>query len=134
MKMNYRRHITAITFFSPLFLAMTVTPGMATENGTPSTAAGTYDFGAGFLPHTTDLGTFGSRVAYYSAHANLDNAGNKKKCPVLSASTHYEPGLAEDDRSNAIRRALRFWCDSTVFQNGHGHGRTNTGWSIITQQ
>ncbi|MGM3184295.1 MULTISPECIES: SphA family protein [Dickeya] len=81
MKMNYRRNITAITFFSPLFLAMTVTPGMATENGTPSTAAGTYDFGAGFLPHTTDLGTFGSRVAYYSAHANLDNAGNKKNAP-----------------------------------------------------
>ncbi|WP_258235646.1 hypothetical protein [Dickeya zeae] len=78
MKMNYRTHITAITFSFPLFWGVAITPAMATENGTPSTAAGTYDFGAGFLPRTTDLGTFGSRVAYYSAHANLDSTGNKK--------------------------------------------------------
>ncbi|MCO7262949.1 SphA family protein [Dickeya zeae] len=90
MKMNYRTHITAITLSFPLFWGVAITPAMATENGTPSTAAGTYDFGAGFLPRTTDLGTFGSRVAYYSAHANLDSTGNKKNTPfslqVLSMS------------------------------------------------
>ncbi|MGM3161667.1 SphA family protein [Dickeya undicola] len=90
MKMIYRSKLALFSFFLPLFCGLAVTPAMATENGTPSTAAGTYDFGAGFLPPTTDLGTFGSRVAYYSAHANLDNTGNKKNAPfslqVLSMS------------------------------------------------
>lgn len=48
----------------------------ATENGAPSTPIGLYDFGTGFMPPTTDLGTFASRLAFYSSDTLHNNNGN----------------------------------------------------------
>lgn len=78
------------TALSLLFIILSGESAQATESGTPTTAAGTYDFGAGFLPPATSLGTFGSRVAFYTAHTNRDKSGVKQNAPfslqVLSLS------------------------------------------------
>lgn len=53
----------------------------ASENGTPTTAPGLYDFGAGFLPPATPNGAWGFRTSYYSAHKNVSASGEKINDP-----------------------------------------------------
>ncbi|WP_437882227.1 SphA family protein [Pseudomonas sp. LRF_L74] len=65
----------------------------ATENGSPTTPNGVYDFGAGFTPPATPLGTFGLRTAYYSANRLMDGDGHKSavdfSIDVLSIGAAY---------------------------------------------
>ncbi|OOC14085.1 hypothetical protein BM451_07940 [Dickeya dadantii] len=86
---NISSFIRNLLIFSTFSTIMTGV-AQAAENGTPTTAAGVYDFGTGFLPPTTDFGTFGSRIAFYTAHTNRDNNGNTLNAPfslqVLSMS------------------------------------------------
>lgn len=48
----------------------------ATENGSPTTTFGVYEFGAGITPPPSDVGTFGVRTGYYSAKSLKNNQGN----------------------------------------------------------
>ncbi len=48
----------------------------ATENAAPTTAAGVFDFGAGFMPPTTPNGTVGMRISNYRANVIKDSHGN----------------------------------------------------------
>jgi hypothetical protein len=67
--------------------------GFATESGAPTTAMGVYDFGTGFMPPATDVGTFGLRTAYYDANSvtndNGDDSGNDFSLSVLSVGIAY---------------------------------------------
>ena len=66
---------------------------LATENGSPTTAMGLLDFGAGYLPPTSDNGAVGFRAAYYSTDTQKDNDGNDTgndfSLDVLSLSLAY---------------------------------------------
>ncbi|WP_120429760.1 SphA family protein [Acinetobacter baylyi] len=53
----------------------------AAENGTPTTAAGLYDFGTGFLPPATPYGTFAVRSSFYTANKNISASGSKINDP-----------------------------------------------------
>lgn len=84
------------TMLPRILLALTCSysaASMATENGSPTTAMGLLDFGAGYLPPTTDNGTVGFRAAYYSTDAQKDNDGNDTgndfSLDVLSLSMAY---------------------------------------------
>lgn len=84
------------TMLPRILLALTCSysaASMATENGTPTTAMGLLDFGAGYLPPSTDNGTVGFRAAYYSTDAQKDNDGNDTgndfSLDVLSLSMAY---------------------------------------------
>jgi len=65
----------------------------ATENGAPTTAAGVYDFGAGFMPPVSPDGALSLRTAYYNANRLMNSDG--KRTPVdfslnvLSVSVAY---------------------------------------------
>ncbi|WP_372390261.1 transporter [Xanthomonas sp. NCPPB 3582] len=65
----------------------------ATENGAPSTPMGLYDFGGGFMPPSTPVGTFGARAAYYSTDRLNDGAGRRSpndfSLDVLSLGLAY---------------------------------------------
>lgn len=73
--MSYRQWL-----LTPLIIALTIyllpTSTYATENGSPTTAAGVFDFGAGFMPPSTPNGTVGMRVSNYRATVLTDNNGN----------------------------------------------------------
>ncbi|PPC74530.1 hypothetical protein C4K68_24720 [Pokkaliibacter plantistimulans] len=73
--MNYPRSIRAVSGTIALFASIGC---YATESGSPTTAAGVYDFGAGFMPPASDIGAFGTRVAYYSTTARKDSHGNNQ--------------------------------------------------------
>lgn len=84
------------TMLTRILLTLTFgysTASLATENGSPTTAMGLLDFGAGYLPPTTDNGTVGFRAAYYSTDAQKDNDGNDTgndfSLDVLSLSMAY---------------------------------------------
>ncbi|WP_218781803.1 SphA family protein [Chromohalobacter israelensis] len=66
---------------------------LATENGSPTTAMGVYDFGSGFLPPATPHGSFGLRTAWYSADdqktADGTSSGNDFSLDVLSIGLSY---------------------------------------------
>ena len=69
------------------------TASLATENGSPSTAYGVYDFGAGFTPPPTPNGTLGLRTNYYRATSLRDrhgrDSGNDFSIDVLSLGLAY---------------------------------------------
>lgn len=69
------------------------TASLATENGSPSTAYGVYDFGAGFTPPPTPNGTLGLRINYYRATSLRDrhgrDSGNDFSIDVLSLGLAY---------------------------------------------
>ncbi|TDV97031.1 hypothetical protein BDK62_108133 [Halomonas alkaliantarctica] len=84
------------TMLTPILLTLAFgysAVSLATENGSPTTAMGLLDFGAGYLPPTTDNGTVGFRAAYYSTDAQKDNDGNDTgndfSLDVLSLSMAY---------------------------------------------
>ncbi|WP_163576173.1 SphA family protein [Halomonas faecis] len=66
--------------------------GHATENGSPTTPAGLYDFGAGFMPPPSPVGTFGLRTAFYSTNTLKDGSGNDQ--PVDFSLDLLSIGLA----------------------------------------
>ncbi len=74
-------------------LSLTAAVAPATENGSPSTALGLYDFGTGFMPPATEGGTLGLRTAYYSAADLKDGDGNTApgdfSMDVLSVAIAY---------------------------------------------
>lgn len=74
-------------------LSLTATTALATENGSPSTAVGLYDFGAGFMPPATPGGALGMRTAYYSATDLKDGDGDSApvdfSMDVLSVAVAY---------------------------------------------
>jgi|GEM_PF-3082276 len=65
----------------------------ATESGSPTTAFGVYDFGAGFTPPPTPHGTLGLRSNFYRATAIRDSHGrdngNDLSIDVLSLGLAY---------------------------------------------
>ncbi|MCX2525316.1 SphA family protein [Larsenimonas rhizosphaerae] len=69
-----------------------ILPAYATENGSPTTAMGAYDFGSGFMP-PSDTDTFGFRVAYYSTDDLRLNDGSRSpndfSLDVLSVGVSY---------------------------------------------
>ncbi|MCM2972922.1 SphA family protein [Larsenimonas suaedae] len=69
------------------------TSAHATENGSPTTAMGTYTFGSGFLPPATPTGTFGLRTAYYTTDDlrlnNGDRSDNDLSIDVFSVGVAY---------------------------------------------
>ncbi|WP_426117226.1 SphA family protein [Pseudomonas sp. DSP3-2-2] len=70
---NRARHFVALTFS----LLGAWTSAEATENGSPTTTFGVYDFGAGMTPPPTANGTIGVRTGYYSARTLKDSHGNR---------------------------------------------------------
>jgi len=64
-----------------------------TENGSPTTAVGVYDFGAGMMPPATPFGTVGVRTAFYSTNVQKDRHGrsvdNHLSLDVLSIAAAY---------------------------------------------
>lgn len=85
--MQYRQHI--LNVFTCFFGLAYFNTAYASENGTPSTAAGLYDFGTGFLPPATPYGTVALRTSYYNANKNLDHSGNKINSPFsLNVQTY----------------------------------------------
>ncbi|KAA6174833.1 transporter [Pseudomonas veronii] len=64
-----------------------------TENGSPTTAVGVYDFGAGMMPPATPFGTVGVRTAFYSTNVQKDRHGrsvdNHFSLDVLSIAAAY---------------------------------------------
>lgn len=66
---------------------------LATENGSPTTPMGTYEFGSGFLPPATPGGTFGLRTAWYSTHDQRTDNGSRSpndfSLDVLSIGLAY---------------------------------------------
>lgn len=75
--MNLKKLIGAVAGTILIYPSASV---LATENGAPTTAAGLYNFGAGFMPPATPKGAFGLRTAFYSANSFKDNSG--KDAPV----------------------------------------------------
>ncbi|KGS15339.1 MULTISPECIES: transporter [Pseudomonas syringae group] len=60
-----------------VILIFALAPGTyATENAAPTTAAGVFDFGSGFMPPPTPNGTVGMRVSNYRANVITDSKGN----------------------------------------------------------
>lgn len=49
----------------------------ASENGSTVTPMGVYDFGSGFMPPASDIGTFGLRAAYFSADKRKNGDSNE---------------------------------------------------------
>lgn len=66
---------------SVMMLLDTANLAFAAENGSPTTAPGIYDFGAGFLPPYSPYGMIGIRASYYSADKNKNLKGNKINDP-----------------------------------------------------
>jgi hypothetical protein len=66
---------------------------LATENNAPTTAAGALDFGAGYMPPSTEYGTFGLRISNYRANsirdANGKDSGNDFHINVLAIGMAY---------------------------------------------
>ncbi|WLD69829.1 MULTISPECIES: SphA family protein [Pseudomonas] len=64
-----------------------------TESGSPTTAVGVYDFGAGMMPPATPFGTVGVRTAFYSTNVQKDRHGrsvdNHLSLDVLSIAAAY---------------------------------------------
>lgn len=64
-----------------------------TENGSPTTTVGVYDFGAGMMPPATPFGTVGVRTAFYSTNVQKDRHGrsvdNHLSLDVLSIAAAY---------------------------------------------
>ncbi|MCM2972921.1 SphA family protein [Larsenimonas suaedae] len=56
---------------------LTAASAYATENGSPTTPMGVYEFGSGFLPPATPYGTFGLRTSYYTTDNLRDASGNR---------------------------------------------------------
>jgi hypothetical protein len=89
--MNVTRplHLLAVGFAA---LGMTAA-SHATENGSPTTAFGVYNFGAGFTPPPTPHGTLGLRANYYRATSLRDSHGrdngNDFSIDVLSLGLAY---------------------------------------------
>lgn len=83
------RQFTLIT----LGLMGLCTSAHGTENGSPTTAVGVYDFGAGMSPPATPFGTLGLRTAFYSANVQKDREGrsvdNHFSLDVLSIGVAY---------------------------------------------
>lgn len=87
--MRYPNLTSALCGTALIFLSAS---GHATENGAPTTPAGLYDFGAGFTPPPTPVGTFGLRTAFYSANKLKDGNGNDQ--PVDFSLDVLSIGLA----------------------------------------
>lgn len=87
---NYKRAVCSTLL---LGLAGFGATAQATENGSPTTAVGVYDFGAGMTPPVTPNGTIGHRSAWYSAKVQKDRNGkdvdNDFSISVLSLSLAY---------------------------------------------
>ncbi|WP_067215782.1 SphA family protein [Marinomonas gallaica] len=81
--------------YAGLTLALTFSAlASATESGSPSTAVGVYDFGAGYLPPATENGTIATRINVYSADKLANNNGDSTpgqdfNLDVLSVSAVY---------------------------------------------
>ncbi|MGZ0714775.1 SphA family protein [Pseudomonas palleroniana] len=65
----------------------------ATESGSPTTAVGVYDFGAGMTPPVTPNGTLGLRTSFYSTNVQKNSQGravdNHLSLDVLSIGVAY---------------------------------------------
>ena len=80
-----------------------------TENGSPTTAVGVYDFGAGMMPPATPFGTVGVRTAFYSTNVQKDRHGR-------SVDNHFSlDGLS-------IAAAYMRMTDHTVLGANYGFG------------
>ncbi|WP_426101111.1 MULTISPECIES: SphA family protein [unclassified Pseudomonas] len=83
------RQFTLIT----LGLVGLCTSAHGTENGSPTTAVGVYDFGAGLSPPATPFGTLGLRTGFYSTNVQKDREGrsvdNHFSLDVLSIGVAY---------------------------------------------
>jgi len=92
--MNHKNNssISCVTVFTLGLLGLCAT-AQATENGSPTTAVGVYDFGAGMMPPATPFGTLGLRTAFYSTNVQKDSHGrsvdNKFSLDVLSIGLAY---------------------------------------------
>ena len=64
-----------LTRAAVLSLAALAATTHATEKGMPTTAAGVQDFGAGFMPPSTPVGTVGMRFSDYQARVIKDSHG-----------------------------------------------------------
>jgi hypothetical protein len=70
---NVRKSLLLCTLFAAVSAS-------ATENGTPTTSLGVYDFSAGFMPPATPNGTVAFRSSYYTADSTRDD-DNKSVYP-----------------------------------------------------
>ncbi len=70
-------NVTRKIIYIGLSVAASVTSvsSVATEGGSPTTAFGVYDFGAGFTPPPTPNGTVGLRTNFYRATTVKNSSG-----------------------------------------------------------
>ncbi|MCA5965371.1 SphA family protein [Pseudomonas fragariae (ex Marin et al. 2024)] len=73
--MSLKNHFLSASGLAMAILWLSST-ACATENAAPTTAAGVFDFGAGFMPPTTPNGTVGMRISNYRADVIKDSHGN----------------------------------------------------------
>jgi len=120
---------------SSVLIASFAAQSQATEFGSPTTAAGVFDFGTGFMPPDTPIGNFSLRIAPYSADSTRNNSGKstlpKFSLDVLSISlayikrTNYKI-LGGDFGYSAVIPYLDMNLDLTTPPGGKVHGSQQT--------
>ena len=115
-------------FLSASGLAMAIlwlsSTACATENAAPTTAAGVFDFGAGFMPPTTPNGTVGLRISNYHADVIKDSHDHPRilKVPTQVPNIDAAYVAAGSDHSIAVGKdgEAYAWGFSTSYQTGLG--------------